>query len=183
MIAFALNTHTGDPSNTSATKIGQYKTDVDRCASRLLESTTSVGPSKSPLLIYPHQLHTSCPPYLIPIRSLRPQGRCLSTSMTPTLDAGEHLIKVMTVALCNGELLWPINFRVDDPKKQLVPGYDVAGIVAIDPSGSPFPAGTRVHTRTNRKRTACAAENAIRPPMESPSFPTTWTLRQPDRFL
>jgi len=67
----------------------------------------------------------------------------------------------MTVALCNGELLWPINFPVDDPKKQLVPGYDVAGIVAIAPSGSPYPAGTRVHTRTNRKRTACAAEYAI----------------------
>jgi len=77
-------------------------------------------------------------------------------------NTNEHLIRVHSLALCNGELLWPKNVPVPNPKaKELIPGYDIAGIVVEAPDSSPFPVGTEVYGRTNYYRTGSARDYTI----------------------
>jgi NADPH:quinone reductase-like Zn-dependent oxidoreductase len=83
---------------------------------------------------------------------------------TPNFAANEHLIRVHTTAITNGELLWPKNFPPPEPyanSKTLVPCDDVAGTVVLAPSSSPFQPGAEVYARSNYLRTGCARQYTI----------------------
>lgn len=76
----------------------------------------------------------------------------------------EHLIRVHTTAITNGELLWEKNFPLPDEVKAgkvTVPCNDVAGTVVTAPDSSPFPPGTEVYARSSFARTGCAREYSI----------------------
>ncbi|KAK9252765.1 hypothetical protein V1507DRAFT_443448 [Lipomyces tetrasporus] len=76
----------------------------------------------------------------------------------------EHLVRVHTAAITNGELLWTKNFGIPEEfaaVKVLVPCDDVAGTVVTAPASSPFPPGTEVYARSNYNRTGCAREYTI----------------------
>ena len=64
----------------------------------------------------------------------------------------DHLIQVEAIALCARELEWPCLFPAallsDNPDKQIIPGYDVAGTVITAPPASPFQPGDEVYART-----------------------------------
>jgi NADPH:quinone reductase-like Zn-dependent oxidoreductase len=81
---------------------------------------------------------------------------------TPNFELDEHLIKVHTVAPCNGELLWPSLFPEPNPgSKQLIPCDDVAGTIVLAPPNSPFKVGDEVYGRTNYVRSGDAREYTI----------------------
>lgn len=82
----------------------------------------------------------------------------------PKPASNEHLIRVHTTAITNGELLWSKNFPPDKDAsagKILVPCNDVAGTVITAPEGSPFKPGTEVYARSNYLHTGCAREYSI----------------------
>lgn len=79
-------------------------------------------------------------------------------------SSNEHLIRVHTTAITNGELLWSRYFPLpkgEEPEKILVPCNDVAGTVITAPEDSPFKPGTEVYARANYNRTGCAREYTI----------------------
>ena len=86
---------------------------------------------------------------------------------TPAPSTSEHLIRVHTAAITNGELLWMKNFPPAEdpnssaPKKILVPCFDVAGTVVTAPPSSSFPPGTEVYARSDYIRTGCARAYTI----------------------
>jgi NADPH:quinone reductase-like Zn-dependent oxidoreductase len=83
---------------------------------------------------------------------------------TPKPSTTEHLIRVHTAAITNGELLWTKNFPMPDEfasTKVLVPCNDVAGTVISAPPSSPFPPGTEVYARSSYVRTGAAREYTI----------------------
>ncbi|OBT64309.1 hypothetical protein VE03_06770 [Pseudogymnoascus sp. 23342-1-I1] len=83
---------------------------------------------------------------------------------TPKSSSTEHLIRVHTTAITNGELFWEKNFPLPaDLKvgKVNVPCNDVAGTVVIAPASSPFLPGTEVYARSYFGRTGCAREYSI----------------------
>jgi NADPH:quinone reductase-like Zn-dependent oxidoreductase len=83
---------------------------------------------------------------------------------TPKPSSTEHLIRVHTAAITNGELLWAKNFPPTEEiaaLKTLVPCDDVAGTVVIAPASSPFQPGTEVYARSSYTRTGCAREYTI----------------------
>ncbi|KAK9327055.1 hypothetical protein V1520DRAFT_349839 [Lipomyces starkeyi] len=83
---------------------------------------------------------------------------------TPKPSSDEHLVRVHTAAITNGELLWTKNFAIPDEfaaVKILVPCDDVAGTVVTAPASSPFQPGTEVYARSNYNRTGCAREYTI----------------------
>jgi hypothetical protein len=76
----------------------------------------------------------------------------------------EHLIRVHTAAITNGELLWTKNFPFPPEiaaRKILVPCDDVAGTVVTAPPTSPFQPGTEVYARSSYTRTGYAREYTI----------------------
>ncbi|KAK0118693.1 hypothetical protein ONS96_011779 [Cadophora gregata f. sp. sojae] len=95
----------------------------------------------------------------------------LSTTSLPVPKPDEHLIRVHTAAITNGELLWPKNFAVDVPGKETTPLYDMAGTIITSAVDSPFKPGDEIYSRTSymntgsgREYTVCpAAELALRP--------------------
>lgn len=83
---------------------------------------------------------------------------------TPKPDSSEHLIRVHTTAITNGELLWDKDFPGLEPyssHEQLVPCFDVAGTVVSAPSSSPFQAGDEIYALAGFTRTGCAREYTI----------------------
>ena len=70
----------------------------------------------------------------------------------PNDDKEDHLIQVKTTALCARELTWPTLFSdaiySENPTKEIIPGYDLAGIVMITPPNSPFHIGDEIYART-----------------------------------
>ena len=80
---------------------------------------------------------------------------------TPSPSSTEHLIRVHTTAITNGELLWTKNFPFAPPSKVLVPCFDIAGTVVTAPPSSPFQPGTEVYARGDYKRTGCARKYTI----------------------
>jgi len=83
---------------------------------------------------------------------------------TPKPSSSEHLVRVHTAAITNGELLWTKNFPMPEEfaaLKTLVPCNDVAGTVVIAPASSPFQPGAEVYARSNYRRTWCAREYTI----------------------
>lgn len=83
---------------------------------------------------------------------------------TPDFSANEHLIRVHTTAITNGELLWTKNFQLPEPyatTKILVPCNDVAGTVVSAPPSSLFQPGTEVYARASYLRTGCARPYTI----------------------
>jgi len=69
----------------------------------------------------------------------------------------EHIIQVRAVALTNGELAWPEPATQDHP----VPGYEMAGVVAVAPPESPFSRGTEVYARTGFGRPGSARSFSV----------------------
>ena len=81
---------------------------------------------------------------------------------TPDFAADEHLVRVHTTAITNGELLWNKNFPPPDGNtKILVPCNDVAGTIVAAPPASPFQPGTEVYARSSYARSGCAREYTI----------------------
>jgi NADPH:quinone reductase-like Zn-dependent oxidoreductase len=81
---------------------------------------------------------------------------------TPDFSADEHLIRVHTTAITNGELLWTKNFPLPtQTAKVLVPCNDIAGTVVAAPASSTFQPGTEVYARSSYARTGCAREYTI----------------------
>lgn len=80
---------------------------------------------------------------------------------TPNPSSTEHLIRVHTTAITNGELLWSRYFPPESSEKILVPCNDVAGTVVTAPDDSPFQPGTEVYARASFARTGCAREYTI----------------------
>ena len=83
---------------------------------------------------------------------------------TPDFSANEHLIRVHSTAITNGELLWTKNFELPEPhasSKVLVPCNAVAGTVVSAPPSSPFQPGTEVYARASYLRTGCARPYTI----------------------
>ncbi|KAE9375130.1 putative zinc-binding oxidoreductase [Stipitochalara longipes BDJ] len=98
----------------------------------------------------------------------KPSTAVLMTTDHPVPTANprttEHLIRVHTTAITNGELLWTKNFGIPPEfaaLKVLVPCNDVAGTVITAPASSPFQPGTGVYARSNYNRTGCAREYSI----------------------
>ncbi|KAM5440601.1 zinc ion binding [Microsporum canis] len=77
----------------------------------------------------------------------------------PNFDAGEHLIRVHTTALCAGELIW--HTYVTFKKEETVPGPDVAGTVVLAPPSSPFQPGDQVYARIPYSRPGAARDHTI----------------------
>lgn len=75
----------------------------------------------------------------------------------PTVSQDEHLIKVDSVALTNGELLWPRPPELNESH----PGVEMAGQVMIAPPTSKFPAGSKVYMRTTFPRPGSVREYSI----------------------
>lgn len=83
---------------------------------------------------------------------------------TPNLSSNEHLVRVHTTAITNGELLWSKNFPLPEElavQKILIPCNDVAGTVITAPESSPFQPGTEVYARSSYRRAGCAREHTI----------------------
>ncbi|KAF3481389.1 alcohol dehydrogenase zinc-binding domain-containing protein [Arthroderma uncinatum] len=77
----------------------------------------------------------------------------------PNFDAGEHLIRVHTTALCAGELIW--HTYVTFKKEETVPGPDMAGTVVSAPPSSPFKPGDQVYARIPYSRPGAARDYTI----------------------
>lgn len=95
----------------------------------------------------------------------------MSTSVTmiahhpvpnPDFAADEHLVRVHTTAITNGELLWSRYFPLPaGSTKVLVPCNDIAGTVVAAPQSSLFQPGTEVYARSSYARTGCARDYTI----------------------
>ncbi|KAI4112562.1 MAG: hypothetical protein LQ338_008298 [Usnochroma carphineum] len=83
----------------------------------------------------------------------------------PNPAKGDHLIRVMTTALCKGELDWPTLFPdvifSENPEGLIVPGYDVAGTVISAPPASRFRPGDEIIGRTRPSRQGNCREYSI----------------------
>jgi NADPH:quinone reductase-like Zn-dependent oxidoreductase len=101
----------------------------------------------------------------------------LTTRPIPTPKPDEHLIRVHTTALTNGELFWAKNFAsipvAED--KEPVPGYDMAGTIITAPAGSQFHPGDEVYARTDYFRTGTAREYTVVPAKELALRPKRFT--------
>lgn len=77
----------------------------------------------------------------------------------------DHLIRVHATALCARELRWPTEFPAalyaDNPSRQIIPGYDVAGTVVTSPPGSPFKPQDDIFARTLPSRPGNSREYTI----------------------
>ncbi|KAI4153924.1 MAG: hypothetical protein L6R39_001481 [Caloplaca ligustica] len=77
----------------------------------------------------------------------------------------DHLIRVMTTALCKGELDWPTHFPEvifsENPEGRIVPGYDVAGTILSAPPTSLFRPGDEIIARTRPTRPGNCREYSI----------------------
>jgi NADPH:quinone reductase-like Zn-dependent oxidoreductase len=83
---------------------------------------------------------------------------------TPIPGSSEHLIRVYTTAITRGELLWLKDYPTDPElikNKELVPCYDVAGVVVSAPESSSFKPGTEVYARSDFYQSGTAREYAI----------------------
>jgi len=92
----------------------------------------------------------------------------LATVPLPIPKADEHLIRVHTAALTNGELLWPKNFAPPTPipGKETTPLYDMAGTIITAPADSPFKPGDEVYSRTSYVHTGSGREYTTVPAVE-----------------
>ena len=81
---------------------------------------------------------------------------------TPNCAADEHLVRVHTTAITNGELLWTKNFPLPNGNtKILVSCNDVAGTIVVAPPASPLQPATEVYARSSYARSGCAREYTI----------------------
>ncbi len=85
----------------------------------------------------------------------------------PKPGSDEHLIRVHTAAITNGELVWLKNFPAAfPPGRELTPLFDMAGTVVTCPPGSPFKPGDEVFARTAATRTGSGREYIVAPTVE-----------------
>ncbi|KAH7416851.1 hypothetical protein BKA64DRAFT_701641 [Cadophora sp. MPI-SDFR-AT-0126] len=99
----------------------------------------------------------------------------LSSVPLPVPKPDEHLIRVHTAAITNGELLWPKNFAIDAPGKEATPLYDMAGTIITAAVGSPFKPGDEVYSRTSYMHTGSGREYTVCPAAELALRPTSIT--------
>ncbi|KIW12707.1 hypothetical protein PV08_09985 [Exophiala spinifera] len=92
----------------------------------------------------------------------------------PTVSQDEYLIKVDSVALTNGELLWPRPPELNESH----PGVEMAGQVVIAPPMSNFPAGSKVYMRTTFPRPGSAREYTLGHENEMALRPANITAEQ-----
>ena len=79
------------------------------------------------------------------IHNQKLQNLSLTSMPLPTLhEEGEHLLKVHSVALTKGELLWPRGEALN----QVSPGVEMSGAVVTAPPGSRFKQGDEVYMRS-----------------------------------
>lgn len=90
----------------------------------------------------------------------------LATVPLPIPSASDHLIRVHTAAITNGELLWPKNFAMEIPGKETTPLYDMAGTIITAPADSPFKPGDEVYSRTSYMHTGSGREYTVAPAVE-----------------
>ena len=83
----------------------------------------------------------------------------LTTTNLPTPDFArdQHLVKVLAVASCAGELSWPRPAELN----LSVPGIDAVGTVVAGPPVSSFQPGHRIYYRTQHPRAANLREYSI----------------------
>lgn len=79
----------------------------------------------------------------------------------PQADTDQHLVKVQSTAITNGELLWPQNQASPEAYKDYSPGVEMAGEVVKSPPNSKFPVGSVVYGRTTFPRCGSAREYTI----------------------
>ncbi|TVY32073.1 putative zinc-binding oxidoreductase, mitochondrial, partial [Lachnellula occidentalis] len=82
----------------------------------------------------------------------------------PKPGSTEHLVRIHTAALTNGELLWRHNFPLPsspDNPTIFIPLYDIAGTILTSPPTSPFPPGTEIYTRTSYTRTGSGSQYTL----------------------
>ncbi|KEF51764.1 uncharacterized protein A1O9_12101 [Exophiala aquamarina CBS 119918] len=75
----------------------------------------------------------------------------------PIPSQGEHLLRVDSVAVTNGELLWPRGPDLNESH----PGVEMAGEVVTAPPTSKFRAGSKVYMRTTFPNPGSAREYSI----------------------
>jgi NADPH:quinone reductase-like Zn-dependent oxidoreductase len=99
----------------------------------------------------------------------------LIQTSTPNPPSNEHLIRVHTTALTNGELTWAAYCPWPE---QHVPGYDVAGTIVSEVPGSKFKIGDEIYGRVNAMREGTAREYATILPSETAIRPKGLTLEE-----
>jgi len=75
----------------------------------------------------------------------------------PVPSQREHLLRVNSFAVTNGELLWPRPSELNESH----PGVEMAGEVVTAPPESRFPAGSKVYMRTTFPNPGSAREYSI----------------------
>ena len=116
------------------------------------------------ITMFPETLPTTMKTLLQPDPASKAVILTTSPLPVPTPNSTEHLIRVHTVALTNGELLWMKNFPAPpslSKGKEPVPCYDMAGVVVTAPSDSPFQPGSEVFARTDYYHTGSGREYTI----------------------
>ncbi|KAF2466184.1 NAD(P)-binding protein [Lindgomyces ingoldianus] len=85
-------------------------------------------------------------------------------------EAGEHLIRVHSTAITNGELTWApfVNWPIEH-----VPCYDVSGTIMTEVEGSKFKKGDKVYGRVVADREGTARQYATILPSEAARIPET----------
>ena len=81
---------------------------------------------------------------------------------SPDFTKDQHLIKVLTVAPCAGELSWPR----PEALNVSVPGVDAVGTIVTSPPSSPFQPGNRVCWRTQYPNPGSLRDYTLAPTAE-----------------
>ncbi|KAF2011389.1 NAD(P)-binding protein [Aaosphaeria arxii CBS 175.79] len=91
-----------------------------------------------------------------------------TTAPVPTGPPEEHIIKVHSTAITNGELTWGpfVNWPVEH-----VPGFDVSGTIVTTVPGSKFQVGDKVYGRIGAAREGAARQYATILPSETALVP------------
>ncbi|KAI4249223.1 MAG: hypothetical protein L6R40_000681 [Gallowayella cf. fulva] len=101
------------------------------------------------------------------------------TNRVPAPDPArdDHLIHVKAIAPCTNELDWvflfPDALLSENPEKQIIPCYDVAGTVITAPPASPFQPGDDIYARTYPSRPGNYREYTIGRTSEMALIPQT----------
>ncbi|KAF2252335.1 NAD(P)-binding protein [Trematosphaeria pertusa] len=97
-----------------------------------------------------------------------------STAPVPSPSADEHIIKVHSTAITNGELTWApfVNWPTHH-----TPCYDVSGTILTPLPNSPFSPGDAIYGRIEASREGTARQYATIQPSEAARVPTGLGMR------
>jgi NADPH:quinone reductase-like Zn-dependent oxidoreductase len=91
-----------------------------------------------------------------------------SSSPFPTSSSSEHLIRVHSTAITNGELTWA---PYTNWANEHIPCFDVSGTIVSEVASSPFKPGDRVYGRIHAGREGSGREYATILPSEAAHVP------------